>query len=132
MWLHTFRWNTLHSPSGYSRYHNPEDLDLNIHRRENLIPLFCCSHINEGICLQVTKIIINKRTKKVKGVEYFKDGEYKTIKVRKEVILSAGAVQSPQILMLSGIGPKKHLQQVGTCNSQLIGNCPFTLPVYLK
>jgi choline dehydrogenase len=80
----------------------------------------------------VTKIIINKRTKKVKGVEYFNDGEYKTLYVRKEVIVSAGAVESPQILMLSGIGPKKHLQQVGTYISQLIGNCPFMLPVHSK
>jgi choline dehydrogenase len=80
----------------------------------------------------VTKIIINKRTQKVTGVEYFKDGEYKMIKARKEVILSAGAVQSPQILMLSGIGPKKHLQHVGTCNAQLTGICPFIVPALSK
>lgn len=65
----------------------------------------------------MTKIIIDKHKKSVKGVVYFKDGEYKVIRVRKEVILSAGAVQSPQILMLSGIGPKKHLQHVGTYNA---------------
>jgi choline dehydrogenase-like flavoprotein len=79
--------------------------------------LFYCNNINAGLCFQVTKIIIDKRTKRAKGVEYFKDGKYKTIKARKEVILSAGAVQSPQILMLSGIGPKRHLQHVGTCRA---------------
>lgn len=37
----------------------------------------------------------------------------KTVHVRKEAIICAGAFQSPQVLMLSGIGPAAHLQSVG-------------------
>lgn len=47
------------------------------------------------------------------GVEYDKDGETQTARARAEVILSAGAVGSPQILQLSGIGPGALLQKHG-------------------
>ena len=40
-----------------------------------------------------------------------KDGVKRRIMVNKEVIVSAGSINSPQLLMLSGIGPKQHLNQ---------------------
>ena len=47
------------------------------------------------------------------GVELRRAGQILQLRARKEVILSAGAFGSPQLLMLSGIGPKAHLQQHG-------------------
>ncbi|XP_048240169.1 glucose dehydrogenase [FAD, quinone]-like [Haliotis rufescens] len=58
----------------------------------------------------VTKVMINQ--KKAVGVEYVKDGRLYRVRASREVILSAGAVGSPQLLMLSGIGPKKHLEEM--------------------
>ncbi|XP_028163475.1 glucose dehydrogenase [FAD, quinone]-like isoform X2 [Ostrinia furnacalis] len=61
----------------------------------------------------VTKIIFDKKKNAV-GVEVLTK-ENKTVKVQsnKEVIVSAGAINSPQLLMLSGIGPKRHLSDIG-------------------
>lgn len=50
---------------------------------------------------------------RAKGVVYTRNGVEQTIRVRREVILSAGAVNSPQILMLSGIGDGSALQAKG-------------------
>ena len=42
-----------------------------------------------------------------------KSGKTHTIQATKEVILSGGAVNSPQLLLLSGIGPRADLEEVG-------------------
>jgi choline dehydrogenase len=47
------------------------------------------------------------------GVEYLQGRETKTLYADKEVILAGGAVNSPQLLQLSGIGDSDHLQTVG-------------------
>ena len=47
------------------------------------------------------------------GVSYLHDGELHTEQADAEVILAGGAVNSPQLLMLSGVGPADHLTSVG-------------------
>ncbi len=58
-----------------------------------------------------TRILLEK-TRAV-GVEFQHDGQLKQLRATREVLLCAGALQSPQILMLSGIGPHAHLLENG-------------------
>lgn len=60
---------------------------------------------------QVKRLLIKDGT--VTGVEFHHTGDLKTATARKEVILSAGAIGSPQILELSGIGNGEILQKAG-------------------
>jgi len=59
--------------------------------------------------------------KRAVGVEYLKGGERVEVKATKEVVLSAGAIGSPQILQLSGIGDQSLLERVGV---PLLHNLP--------
>ena len=63
----------------------------------------------------VTRVLIDPRTKHAFGVEYIRDGETKirTVRARKEVIVSAGAINSPKLLQLSGVGPRELLEKFG-------------------
>jgi choline dehydrogenase len=47
------------------------------------------------------------------GVEYLRDGKIERVRADREVILGAGTYKSPQLLMLSGIGPADQLRSVG-------------------
>lgn len=61
----------------------------------------------------VTKILINPVTKVAYGIEFVRNRNRYIVKAKREIILSAGAINSPQLLMLSGVGPREHLQQMG-------------------
>ena len=58
----------------------------------------------------VTKVLI--KDKKAYGVKYLKSDKTHELLASREVILSAGSINSPQLLQLSGVGPKKILEQV--------------------
>ena len=50
---------------------------------------------------------------KAVGVEYLQGGEHRVVRANREVILAGGAINSPQILQLSGVGPAALLAQHG-------------------
>ncbi|TDD36858.1 choline dehydrogenase [Actinomadura sp. KC06] len=59
----------------------------------------------------VTRVLFEGR--RATGVRYEARGESLSARAEAEVILSGGAVNSPQLLMLSGIGPADHLRSLG-------------------
>ncbi|KAJ8681199.1 hypothetical protein QAD02_016986 [Eretmocerus hayati] len=77
-----------------------------LHPARNRSNLFVTMHSH------VTRLLIEPKTKTTWGVEFIKDGIRHQVVAKKEVILSAGGISSPQILMLSGIGPAKHLRSL--------------------
>nr|XP_023022650.1 glucose dehydrogenase [FAD, quinone]-like [Leptinotarsa decemlineata] len=59
------------------------------------------------------KIIIDKKSRIATGVEVVIENRMLKLYAKKEIIVSAGSINSPQLLMLSGIGPKHHLEELG-------------------
>jgi choline dehydrogenase len=53
------------------------------------------------------------KEKEAIGIEIIKDNRKLLIYANKEVVLSSGTINSPVLLMLSGIGPKEHLEEHG-------------------
>ncbi len=59
----------------------------------------------------VTKIVIEKE--RAVSVEVVLNGDVRRVSARKEIIVTAGAIGSPKLLLLSGVGPREHLLSVG-------------------
>ncbi|XP_050443329.1 glucose dehydrogenase [FAD, quinone]-like [Adelges cooleyi] len=62
---------------------------------------------------QVTRILFDSLGTRAIGVEYYRGKTKYRVFARKEVIVSGGAINSPHLLMLSGIGPAQHLTAKG-------------------
>ncbi|PNF33850.1 Glucose dehydrogenase [FAD, quinone] [Cryptotermes secundus] len=63
---------------------------------------------------KVNRVIIDPVSKVANIVEFStRDNQIHQIRIKKEIILSAGTINSPQLLMLSGVGPKEHLKEFG-------------------
>jgi len=61
--------------------------------------------------VQVSRLVI--QSDRCTGVEYLGSGDRQRAMARREVVVCAGAYNSPQLLMLSGIGPPEHLAAHG-------------------
>jgi choline dehydrogenase len=60
---------------------------------------------------RATRVLLDGR--RATGAEVLRGGQLLTLKARRETILAAGAINTPQLLQLSGIGPADWLQAVG-------------------
>ncbi|KAK9871021.1 hypothetical protein WA026_009980 [Henosepilachna vigintioctopunctata] len=92
--------------SGATAYSKPSSLRYNL---------------NITLKALVTKILISQYSKTAFGVHFVKNGRNYIAKAKEEIILSSSAINSPQILQLSGIGPKEELAKH---NIPLIVNSP--------
>ena len=74
-------------------------------------------HINKRPNLNVQTGVVVERIlfegRRAVGIAYTQDGKKLTMRARQEVILCAGAFNSPQLLMASGVGPAEHLASLG-------------------
>jgi len=78
-----------------------------------LCPAFYRRNLTIKTGAYVTKVDIADG--KATGVRFVqgREGEEQVVRARKEVLLSAGPIGSARLLLLSGVGPRKHLEEVG-------------------
>jgi choline dehydrogenase-like flavoprotein len=76
-----------------------------------LAPVLARTNLSVITGAHTTRILFEGKC--ASGVEYRCGGRTEQIRATREVLLCAGALQSPQLLMLSGVGPAAQLQQHG-------------------
>ena len=97
---------------GFSRYeHTIKGSKRFSSAKAYLHPALKRKNLFTKINITVDKVIFENR--KAIGIEYFEKGSKKFIGCNREVILSSGAVNSPQILLRSGIGDAKEIKKHG-------------------
>jgi choline dehydrogenase len=60
---------------------------------------------------QATKIVFEGR--KAVGVDYLRNGKPETARASRQIVLSGGVIDTPKLLLLSGVGPADHLKSLG-------------------
>lgn len=114
--LNLCRVNDLNEKKPFSGYGNFDSTTRDGRRCSTLkaFLLPACNRTNLYVAKNtlVTRIVFREKT--AVGVEFLcpRDGSIKFVFCSKEVILSAGPINSPKILMISGVGPKEHLEEL--------------------
>ncbi|MGW3284293.1 GMC family oxidoreductase [Streptomyces sp. NPDC001002] len=94
----------------------PSDLSIVDGKRQSaadayLLPVMARPNLSVITGALVHKVVI--RNGRAVGVEYSVAGEVLTATSRQEVVLSSGTVGSAHLLLLSGVGPRAHLNDIG-------------------
>jgi choline dehydrogenase len=76
-----------------------------------LVPAMARPSLTVETGAQATRVIVAGG--RATGVEYLRDGERQVVHAARDIVLSGGAYNSPQLLMLSGVGPADELAQHG-------------------
>jgi len=79
--------------------------------RAYLAPALSRSNLRVELNALTTRILVERG--RAVGVEYVQGGKTHVVRAKREVILCGGAYNSPQVLLLSGIGPSVRLEKVG-------------------
>ncbi|MCE2475392.1 MAG: choline dehydrogenase [Alphaproteobacteria bacterium] len=93
-------------------------MDMTVHRGRRwstanayLRPVVGRANLAVATRALVTRLLLEGR--RVRGLEYWQGGAARSVEARRAVILSTGPINTPQLLMLAGIGPAGHLREHG-------------------
>ena len=101
------------APNNIAGYYQRNILDGKRHTVADafLAPVLSRPNLDVRSGAHAAKVIFEGR--KAVGVEYIRDGKREQARATREIVVSSGVIDSPKLLMLSGIGPADHLKTHG-------------------
>ena len=98
------------APSNVAGYYQKNILNEKRHSvaAAFLVPALTRPNLEVRAHAQATKLLVEQT--RVVGVEYLRNGQVERARASREIVLAGGVVDSPKLLMLSGIGPADHLR----------------------
>ena len=101
------------APNNIAGYYQKTILDGKRHSVADafLTPVLSRPNLEVRSHAHAAKLIIEGR--KAVGVEYLRDGKRESARAAREIVIASGVIDSPKLLMLSGIGPADHLKSHG-------------------